>query len=74
MSIEILNPGVKGTSCNMALSHTSGTPTGLVIKICDYCGWNIEEQDLEILHFFHSDCWKDYRKDGLLNPMPEDYW
>ena len=21
--------------------------------------------------FFHCDCWKEYRKDGLLHPMPE---
>jgi hypothetical protein len=41
---------------------------------CDYCGWNIEEQDLEVLRFFHSDCWKEYRKDGLLYPMPEEFW
>jgi hypothetical protein len=34
----------------------------------------MEEQDLETLYFFHSDCWKQYRKDGLLVPMPEDFW
>jgi hypothetical protein len=44
-------------------------------SLCKYCGWNIEEeQDPKILYFFHSDCWKEYRKDGLVNPMPEYMW
>ena len=44
-------------------------------SLCKYCGWNIEEeQDSKILYFFHSDCWKEYRKDGLVNPMPEYMW
>jgi hypothetical protein len=40
-------------------------------RICKYCGWDMDEPDLEILYFFHEDCWKDYRKDGLLYPMPK---
>jgi hypothetical protein len=40
-------------------------------RICKYCGWDMDESDLEILTFFHSDCWKEYRKWGLLYPMPE---
>ncbi|HKG42184.1 MAG TPA: hypothetical protein VKA98_08605 [Nitrososphaeraceae archaeon] len=39
-------------------------------RICKYCGWDMDESDVEILIFFHSDCWKEYRKDGLLYPMP----
>ncbi len=41
------------------LSHSSrtspitfGTPARVATKLCGYCGWNIEEQDLEILSFF----------------------
>jgi hypothetical protein len=40
-------------------------------RICKYCGWDMDEPDLEILGFFHSDCWKMYRADGLLYPMPK---
>jgi hypothetical protein len=40
-------------------------------RICKYCGWDMDESNIEILIFFHSDCWKEYRKDGLLYPMPE---
>lgn len=43
-------------------------------RICKYCGWDMDEQDSEILAFFHSDCWKEYRKDGLVEPMPENVW
>ena len=44
-------------------------------RLCKYCEWNIEEeQDPQILYFFHSDCWKEYRKDGLVDPMPEYTW
>jgi hypothetical protein len=39
-------------------------------RICKYCGWNMDEPDLEVLSFFHQDCWKNYRKEGLLYPMP----
>ena len=39
-------------------------------RICRYCGWNIDEPDLEILTFLHSDCWKEYRRNNLLYPMP----
>jgi hypothetical protein len=39
--------------------------TELEIKrICKYCGWRLDEPDLEILAFFHSGCWKVYRKPG----------
>jgi hypothetical protein len=40
-------------------------------RICKFCGWDIDEPDLEVLSFFHQDCWKNYRKEGLLYPMPE---
>jgi hypothetical protein len=40
-------------------------------RICKYCGWNMDEPDLEVLSFFHQDCWKNYRKDGLVYPMPK---
>lgn len=43
-------------------------------RICRYCGWDLDEPDSEILFFFHSGCWKEYRKDGLLDPMPENFW
>ena len=49
--------------------------TELEIKrICKYCGWRLDEPDHEILAFFHSGYWKEYRKDGLLDPMPGNYW
>jgi hypothetical protein len=41
-------------------------------RICKFCGWDIDEPDLEILSFFHQDCWKSYRKDGLLYPMSKN--
>jgi len=34
----------------------------------------MDEPDPKILYFFHSDCWKEYRKDGLVDPIPEDPW
>jgi hypothetical protein len=40
-------------------------------RICKYCGWDMDEPDLEVLSFFHRDCWKDYRIDGLVYPMPK---
>jgi hypothetical protein len=40
-------------------------------RLCKYCGWNVDEPDLEVLSFFHQDCWKNYRKEGLLYPMPK---
>ena len=40
-------------------------------RICKYCGWDVDESDLEVLSFFHQDCWKNYRKEGLLYPMPK---
>ena len=73
MSIETLSHSIKRTSDNRTSSYIIGTirdPT----KLCEYCDWDIEEQDLEIRSFFHCDCWKEYRKDGLSNPMPEDFW
>jgi uncharacterized protein YlaI len=39
-------------------------------RICDYCGINIDIPWLDILKFFHEDCWKRYRKDDKLYPMP----
>ncbi len=40
-------------------------------RICDYCGVNIDIPWLNVLRFFHEDCWKDYRKDGKLYPLPK---
>ena len=56
MSTETLSHSIKRTSDNRTSSYIIGTirdPT----KLCEYCGWDIEEQDLEILSFFHCDCW-----------------
>lgn len=43
-------------------------------RICKVCGWDMDETDPEILAFLHSDCWKEYRKAGLSDPMPENTW
>ena len=40
-------------------------------RICDYCGINIDIPWLDVLKFFHEDCWKQYRKDGKMYPMPK---
>jgi hypothetical protein len=40
-------------------------------RICDYCGINIDIPWLDILMFFHEECWKHYRKDGKLYPLPK---
>jgi hypothetical protein len=40
-------------------------------RICDYCGINIDIPWLDILMFFHEDCWKQYRKDGKPYPLPK---
>ena len=40
-------------------------------RICNYCGINMDIPWLDILEFFHEDCWKQYRKDGKLYPMPK---
>ena len=40
-------------------------------RICDYCGINIDIPWLDVLKFFHEDCWKQYRKDGKIYPMPK---
>jgi CheY-like chemotaxis protein len=41
---------------------------------CKYCGWHLDEADPEVLAFLHSECWKEYRKNGILDPMPENSW
>jgi hypothetical protein len=52
--------------------------TELEIKrICKYCGWGPDEPDRDILAFTikaASGCWKEYRKVGLLDPIPDNYW
>jgi hypothetical protein len=40
-------------------------------KICDYCGINIDIPWLDILKFFQRICWKQFRKDGKLEPLPK---
>jgi hypothetical protein len=40
-------------------------------RICDYCAINMDIPWLDILMFFHEDCWKQYRKDGKLYPLPK---
>jgi hypothetical protein len=40
-------------------------------RICDYCGINMDIPWLNVLKFFHGDCWKQYRKDGKIYPMPK---
>ena len=39
-------------------------------RICRICGINIDIKDLELLKFFHQDCWQEYRKAGLTYEMP----
>jgi hypothetical protein len=39
-------------------------------RICDYCSINIDIPWIDILRFFHEDCWKEYRKAGKIYPMP----
>jgi hypothetical protein len=53
------------------ISHSHRNWTIDTKKICKYCGWDMDEPDLEVLSFFHQDCWKSYREDGLLYPMPK---
>jgi hypothetical protein len=43
-------------------------------RICTYCGWRLDEPDPEILYFLNSGCWKEYRENGLLDPIPNNYW
>jgi hypothetical protein len=40
-------------------------------RICDYCGINMDIPCLDILKFFHEDCWKRYRKDDKIYPLPK---
>jgi len=40
-------------------------------RICNYCGINMDIPSLDVLEFFHEDCWKQYRKDGKLYPLPK---
>jgi hypothetical protein len=40
-------------------------------RICEYCGINIDIPWLDVLKFFHEDCWKQYRKEGESYPMPK---
>jgi hypothetical protein len=41
-------------------------------KICFVCGWDFSSKDLELLRFLHAECWKEYRKRGILYPMPDN--
>jgi hypothetical protein len=40
------------------------------MRKCDYCGWDIDTIDLDALFEVHGECWKLYRRDGKLYPMP----
>jgi hypothetical protein len=40
-------------------------------RLCKFCGINIDIPWLDILEFIHGDCWKEYRRKGLLYPMPK---
>lgn len=41
-------------------------------KICPLCGINTEIDDIEILDFFHSDCWIEFRKKGIPYKEPDN--
>ncbi len=40
-------------------------------RICKYCGWDMDDPDLEVLEFMHSECWKQYRSHNEVYPMPK---
>lgn len=39
-------------------------------RICDYCGVNIDYDDIDVLYEIHGNCWQKYRADGKIYPMP----
>jgi hypothetical protein len=34
-------------------------------KICPFCGINTTIDDIDILEFFHDNCWIEFRKKGI---------
>ena len=41
-------------------------------KICPFCGINTAIYDIDILEFFHSHCWIEFRKKGLPDKIPDN--
>ena len=39
-------------------------------RLCQYCGVNIDIPYKDILFEIHGECWKQYRLDNKLYPMP----
>ena len=39
-------------------------------RICKFCAINMDIKDQDILQFFHGTCWQDYRRNGLVYPLP----
>ena len=37
----------------------------MITKIYPFCGINTAIDDIEILEFFHSHCWIEFRKKGI---------
>lgn len=40
-------------------------------RMCKFCSINIDIEDQDILQFFHGTCWQEYRRNGLIYPMPK---
>jgi hypothetical protein len=41
-------------------------------KICPFCGINTAIDDIDILEFFHSHCWIEFRKKGIPDNIPDN--
>ena len=41
-------------------------------KICPFCGINTAIDDIDILEFFHSHCWIEFRKKGIPDKIPDN--
>jgi hypothetical protein len=38
-------------------------------RICQFCGVNMDSKYVDLVEFFHSACWQEYRRRGLVYPM-----
>ena len=41
-------------------------------KICPFCGINTAIDDIDILEFFHDNCWIEFRKRGIPDKIPDN--
>ncbi|HSF50058.1 MAG TPA: hypothetical protein VLA74_04780 [Nitrososphaeraceae archaeon] len=41
-------------------------------KICPFCCINTSIDDIDILEFFHSHCWIEFRKKGIPDKIPDN--